>query len=198
MIHPKPATLEGHGVRLEPMEPQHADALAEATQDGRLWEFWYTSCPEPDKAADYVAKALVGQQEGHMLPWVVRQLSTDRIVGTTRYHDVVPAVDRVEIGWTWYAQSVQGTTVNSACKLLLLEYAFDKVGCEVVGLRTDNFNFRSQAAIAGIGAKRDGVLRHHFIRRDGTVRDSVMFSILKSEWRDVRRHLELRIARKRP
>jgi N-acetyltransferase len=117
------------------------------------------------------------------------------IVGSTRYHDIVPAIDRVEIGWTWYASRCQRSHVNTTCKLLLLEHAFDQLNCAVVGLRTDNFNFRSQRAIEGIGAKRDGVLRHHAARRDGTVRDSVMFSILKSEWRDVRRHLELRLAR---
>ena len=122
---------------------------------------------------------------------------TNTIVGSTRYHDIVPAIDRVEIGYTWYGASRQRTHVNSACKLLLLSHAFDALGCAVVGLRTDNFNFRSQAAIAALGAKRDGVLRHHQARRDGTVRDSVMFSILAPEWPDVRRHLELRLARSR-
>ena len=130
-----------------------------------------------------------------MLPWVVRDLRDDRIVGTTRYHDVVAAVDRVEIGYTWYASSMQRTHVNSACKLLLLQHAFDTVGCQVVGLRTDNFNFRSQKAIEAIGAKRDGVIRHHFLRRDGSVRDTVMYSILAAEWPDVRRHLTLRLER---
>ena len=120
---------------------------------------------------------------------------TTTIVGSTRYHDIVPAIDRVEIGYTWYAQRCQRSHVNTACKLLLLEHAFDQLGCAVVGLRTDNFNFRSQRAIEGIGAKKDGVLRRHQARRDGTVRDSVMYSILKEEWRDVRRHLELRLRR---
>ena len=118
-----------------------------------------------------------------------------RFIGTTRYHDIVAAIDRVEIGYTWYAQSRQRSNVNTTCKLLLLQHAFDTVGCKVVGLRTDNFNFRSQRAIEGIGAKRDGVLRHHAARKDGTVRDSVMYSILAAEWPDVRRHLELRLAR---
>jgi RimJ/RimL family protein N-acetyltransferase len=130
-----------------------------------------------------------------MLAWVVRELTGGRIVGTTRYHDVVAEIDRVEIGYTWYARSVQRTHVNSACKLLLLEHAFEALGCQVVGLRTDNFNFASQKAIAALGAKRDGVLRHHLRRRDGSVRDSVMFSILAREWEDVRKHLELRVAR---
>ena len=130
-----------------------------------------------------------------MLPWAVRDLASDTIVGTTRYHDIVAAIDRVEIGYTWYAASRQRTNVNTTCKLLLLAHAFDTLGCKVVGLRTDNFNFRSQRAIEGIGAKKDGVIRHHAARKDGTVRDSVMYSILATEWPDVRRHLELRLAR---
>ena len=130
-----------------------------------------------------------------MLPWAVRDLASDTIVGTTRYHDIVAAIDRVEIGYTWYAASRQRSSVNTTCKLLLLTHAFDTLGCKVVGLRTDNFNFRSQRAIEGLGAKKDGVLRHHAARRDGTARDSVMYSILAAEWPDVRRHLELRLAR---
>ena len=145
----------------------------------------------------YVATALQGQRDGHMLPWVVRDLSTGAIVGSTRYHDIVPAIDRVEIGYTWYAERCQRTHVNTTCKLLLLTHAFETLGCKVVGLRTDNFNFRSQRAIEGLGARKDGVLRHHAARRDGTVRDSVMYSILQAEWPDVRRHLELRLARHR-
>ena len=160
-----------------------------------LWELWFTSVPEPGGAEAYIATALKGLQDGHMLPWAVRDLATNTILGTTRYHDIVAAIDRVEIGWTWYAQRCQRTNVNTTCKLLLLQHAFDTLGCKVVGLRTDNFNFRSQKAIEGIGAKKDGVLRHHAARKDGTVRDSVMFSILGAEWPDVRRHLELRLAR---
>ena len=195
MIALAPVTLEGHGVRLEPLDAGHAPALAEAVADGRLWELWFTAAPEPAQAERYVADALAGQAAGHMLPWAVRELASGEIVGTTRYHDVVPAIDRVEIGYTWYAARWQRSHVNSACKLLLLGHAFDTVGCKVVGLRTDNFNFRSQRAIEALGAKRDGVLRHHQARRDGTVRDSVMYSILAAEWPDVRRHLELRLAR---
>ena len=130
-----------------------------------------------------------------MLPWAVRELTTGAIVGSTRYHDIVARIDRVEIGYTFYAASWQRSHVNTACKLLLLGHAFDALGCRVVGLRTDNFNFASQRAIEALGARRDGVLRHHAARRDGTVRDTVVYSILASEWRDVRRHLELRLAR---
>jgi RimJ/RimL family protein N-acetyltransferase len=195
VIAPAPVTLEGHGVRLEPLTAEHADGLAAAAADGRLWELWYTSVPEPERTAAYVAEALEGQRAGHMLPWAVRDLATDTIAGTTRYHDIVPVIDRVEIGWTWYAKRWQRTHVNTACKLLLLTHAFDALGCRVVGLRTDNFNFASQRAIAALGAHRDGVIRHHHPRRDGSVRDSVMFSILASEWRDVKKHLTLRLAR---
>jgi RimJ/RimL family protein N-acetyltransferase len=195
MINCAPVTLEGHGVRLEPLGPQHADALGAAASDGKLWELWFTSVPSPDQTAKYIQDALEGQKAGHMLPWVVRELTTDSLVGSTRYHDIVASINRVEIGYTWYAGSWQKSHVNTACKLLLLTHAFESLACDVVGLRTDNFNFASQRAIEAIGAKRDGVLRHHFARRDGTVRDSVMFSILASEWRDVKRHLTTRLAR---
>jgi RimJ/RimL family protein N-acetyltransferase len=151
--------------------------------------------PEPDRVGEYIARALDGQEKGHMLPWVVRELRSNTIAGTTRYHDIVPEIDRVEIGWTWYAKRWQRTHVNTACKLLLFEHAFDSLGCKVVGLRTDNFNYASQRAIERLGAKRDGVLRHHQARRDGTVRDSYMYSVLATEWPDVRRHLRLRLSR---
>jgi RimJ/RimL family protein N-acetyltransferase len=190
-----PVTLEGHGVRLEPLTPEHREALVTAASDGRLWELWFTSVPTPQEAAGYIQDALTGQRNGHMLPWVVRELTSGEIVGTTRYHDIVSAIDRVEIGYTWYAGRWQRTHVNTACKLLLLAHAFDSLGCKVVGLRTDRFNVASQRAIAGLGAHQDGVLRHHQARRDGTARDSVMFSILLAEWPDVKRHLTLRLAR---
>ncbi|TAK17537.1 MAG: N-acetyltransferase [Acidobacteria bacterium] len=193
MIHLAPVTLEGHGVRLEPLTLAHAEALGVAVADGQLWERWYTAVPTRDTAAKYVEDALAGQAEGHMQPWAVRELSTGAIIGSTRYHDIDAAIDRVEIGYTWYAASWHRTHANTACKLLLLGHAFDTLGCAVVGFRTDNFNFTSQKAIAALGAKLDGVIRHHKARRDGTVRDSVMFSILAAEWRDVRRHLELRL-----
>ncbi len=195
MNKPLPITLQGHGIRLEPLTYQHHDELVMAATDGKLWELWFTAVPEPDQTRDYIAGALAGQEAGHMLPWAVRELTIGSIIGSTRFHDVVAAVDRVEIGYTWYARSWQRSHVNTSCKLLLLGYAFDALGCKVVGLRTDNFNFASQRAIEALGAKKDGILRHHQARRDGTVRDSVMYSILVSEWPDVRRHLELRMAR---
>jgi RimJ/RimL family protein N-acetyltransferase len=195
MINPQPVTLEGHGIRLEPLTLAHHDALEAVAADGRLWELWFTSVPEPGATRAYIEAALKGQQDGHMLPWAVRDVAADTIVGTTRYHDIVAAIDRVEIGWTWYAASRQRTNVNTTCKLLLLQHAFETLGCKVVGLRTDNFNFPSQRAIEALGAKKDGILRHHAARKDGTVRDSVMYSILAAEWPDVSRHLGLRLTR---
>jgi N-acetyltransferase len=193
MKEPRPVTLEGHGVRLEPLAREHRDALAQAAADGELWRLWFTSVPEPQQTDAYIAQALAGRDAGHMLPFAVRELSSAAIVGSTRYHDIIKDASRVEIGWTWYAQRWQKSHVNTACKLLLLAHAFDALECKVVGLRTDNFNFRSQRAIEALGAKKDGVLRHHAVRRDGTVRDSVMYSIVLSEWPDVKRHLELRL-----
>jgi len=195
VIAPKPVPLEGRGIRLEPLTAGHRDALAAAASDGRLWELWFTSVPAPDETAKYIDDALNGQRLGHMLPWVVRELASDTIIGTTRYHDIVPLIDRVEIGYTWYGSRWQRTHVNTTCKLLLLAHAFDVLRCAVVGLRTDRFNLASQKAIAALGARQDGVLRHHQARRDGTARDSVMFSILAAEWPDVKRHLETRLAR---
>ena len=192
-----PVILEGHGVRLEPLAASHADGLAAATSDGRLWELFYTVVPEATAVGTYIAEALEGQRAGHMLPWAVRELATGTIVGSTRYHDILPDVDRVEIGYTWYAERWQRTHVNGACKLLLMTHAFEALGCAVVGLRTDNLNFRSQRAIESLGAKKDGVIRHHRRRRDGSVRDSVMYSVLAQEWPDVKRLLELRQARPR-
>jgi RimJ/RimL family protein N-acetyltransferase len=195
MIHTVPVTLAGHGLRLEPMTLEHADGLRAAASDGRLWELWYTSVPQPDQVEAYIAAGLTGQARGDMLPWVVRRLDDNRILGTTRYHDIVAEIDRVEIGYTWYAQSSQRTHVNTACKLLLFSHAFETLGCRVVGLRTDNFNFVSQRAIEALGAKKDGVIRHHLARRDGTVRDTVIYSVLAQEWPDTKRHLLSRLGR---
>ena len=197
MITIAPVVLEGRGIRLEPLAPDHADALVEAASDGRLWELWFTSVPEPDRVRQYIADAQAGLAAGHMLPWAVRELPTGRVIGTTRYHDIVPVIDRVEIGWTWYGLSWQRSHVNTTCKLLLFQHAFETLGCKVVGLRTDNFNFRSQRAIEALGAKRDGVIRHHYARRDGSVRDSVMYSVLATEWPDVKKHLVTRLGRAR-
>jgi RimJ/RimL family protein N-acetyltransferase len=196
MIIPQPVTLEGHGVRLEPMTLEHEADISAAASDGQLWELWFTAVPAPDQTRTYITTALQGQKDGIMLPWVVRELSEGKIVGSTRYHDIVASIDRVEIGYTFYAKSWQRSHVNTACKILLLGHAFDTLSCQVVGLRTDNFNFASQKAIEALGAKKDGVIRHHAVRRDGSARDTVIYSILKKEWPDLKRHLELRFARR--
>lgn len=191
-MHPAvPTTLEGHGVRLEPLAPAHADALLAAATDGALWELRFTSVPGPGltEVDQYIAAALRGQDDGTMLPWVVRELGTDSIIGSTRYHDIVAPIGRVEIGYTWYAARWQRTHVNSACKLLLMTHAFETLGAEVVGLRTDILNIRSQRAIERLGAQRDGVLRHHQVRRDGSARDTVMYSLLAAEWPSARARL---------
>jgi RimJ/RimL family protein N-acetyltransferase len=195
VIKLQPSPLEGHGVRLEPLSPEHEAGLRAAAADGKLWELFFTSVPEPEKTRKYIDDALEGQRKGDMLPWAVRDLKSGDIVGSTRYHDIIAVSDRVEIGYTWYAQRCQRSHVNTACKLLLFAHGFETVGCRVVGLRTDNFNFRSQKAIEALGAKQDGVIRHHQPRRDGSVRDTVMYSVLRDEWPSVRRHLELRLRR---
>jgi len=195
MIRLEPVTLEGNGIRLEPLAESHSSDLAIAAADGKLWELWFTSVPDPEQVPAYVAEALEGQRDGHMLAWAVRELGSGKVIGSTRYHDIVAEIDRVEIGYTWYSAGWQRSHVNTTCKLLLLSHAFETLKCKVVGLRTDNFNFASQRAITALGAKKDGVIRHHRARRDGTVRDTVMFSILENEWPDVKRHLELRLQR---
>jgi RimJ/RimL family protein N-acetyltransferase len=195
VIRALPVTLEGHGVRLEPLNSSHREGLATAAADGKLWELWFTSVPEPEQTEAYIAAALQGQKDGHMLAWAVREMETGNIVGSTRYHDIIAAADRVEIGYTWYARRWQRSHVNTVCKLLLFTHGFEALKCAVVGLRTDNFNFTSQRAIEALGAKKDGVIRHHWPRRDGSVRDSVMYSVIASEWPDVKRHLETRLKR---
>jgi RimJ/RimL family protein N-acetyltransferase len=195
VITPSPITLEGNGIRLEPLVAEHERDLATASADGELWKLWFTAVPEPSVVGRYIADALAGQAAGTMLPWAVRDLASGEIVGSTRYHDIVAPIDRVEIGYTWYGARWHRSHVNTATKLLLLTHAFDTLGCVVVGLRTDNFNFRSQRAIEALGAKRDGVLRHHQARRDGTARDTYIYSIIASEWPDVKRHLTHRLQR---
>lgn len=195
MIKIELIALELNGVRLEPMAVSHIGALAAAARDGQLWNIRVTSVPAPGDEAGYVNTALDMRDAGSRLPFVVRDLESDRIVGTTSYHDIVPAIDRVEIGYTWYAKSVQRSHVNTSCKLMLLTHAFDTLGCQVVGFRTDNFNHASQRAIERLGAKHDGVIRHHALRRDGTVRDTVMYSIVAGEWPEIRAHLRYQLAR---
>jgi RimJ/RimL family protein N-acetyltransferase len=191
----RPTELAGNGVRLEPLEARHERDLDTAAADGVLWEIWFTSVPAPGETKKYIETALAGQREGRMLPFAVRNLASDAIVGSTRFHDVMPEIDRVEIGYTWYAKSVQRSHVNTACKLLLMTHAFEGLGCKVVGFRTDKFNFASQRAIETLGARRDGLIRHFSTRRDGSARDVVMYSIIASEWPEVKHHLTRRLAR---
>ena len=197
MLTPAPCVLESARVRLEPLQPSHADALREAAADGALWNLRVTSVPTPADTESYIAAALAGHEAGHMLPFAVRDLASGRIVGSTRYHDIVLAVDRLEIGYTWYAKSFQRSHVNTECKLLLMTQAFETLGARLVGWRTDNFNFASQRAIERLGARRDGVLRHHALRRDGTVRDTVMYSLAAGEWPEVKAQLRWLLDRPR-
>jgi RimJ/RimL family protein N-acetyltransferase len=192
MINVAPVTLDFNGVRLEPLGLQHADGLRAAAMDGELWNLRITSVPEPHNVESYIRTAL---DTHNRLAFAVIDLSSGRVIGTSSYHDIMPQIDRVEIGWTWYAKSVQRTHVNTSCKLALLSHAFDTLGCAVVGLRTDNFNHASQAAIERLGAKKDGVMRHHHPRRDGTVRDTVMYSILRGEWPEIKTHLHYKLTR---
>jgi RimJ/RimL family protein N-acetyltransferase len=199
MIFPEAVTLAAHGIRLEPLERAHSPALMAAAADGEVWKLGYVAAADlaPGKDFVYVDAALKGQQAGGMLPWVARECASGAIIGSTRYHDIVREIDRVEIGYTFYAQRWQRTHVNTACKLLLLEHAFETLGCKVVGFRADNLNERSQQAIEALGAKKDGVVRHFQARRDGSARDTHMYSILATEWPDVKRHLESRLERLR-
>lgn len=190
MIQVAPLTLEFNGVRLEPLAAQHADGLRAAAGDGELWNLRITSVPEPEQVEAYIRTAL---ETPNRLAFAVIDVPSGRVIGSTSYHDMVPAIDRLEIGWTWYGKSWQRSHVNTSCKLLLLSHAFDTLGCFVVGLRTDNFNHASQAAIERLGARKDGVLRHHMPRRDGTVRDSVMYSITRGEWPEIKSQLHYKL-----
>ena len=192
MIQVAPVTLEFNGVRLEPLGLHHLDGLRAAAADGELWNLRVTSVPEPQDTEAYIR---MGLETPNRVAFAVVDASSDTVIGTTSYHDIMPAIDRVEIGYTWYAKSRQRSHVNTSCKLLLLSHAFDTLGCAVVGLRTDNFNYASQAAIERLGAKKDGVIRHHAPRRDGTVRDTVIYSIVRGEWPEIKSHLHDRLAR---
>ncbi|MCC2973163.1 GNAT family N-acetyltransferase [Massilia sp. IC2-476] len=192
MIKVVPVTLEFNGLRLEPLAPHHEEGLRAAALDGELWKLRVTSVPEPHNALQYIGTALDTRDR---VAFAVIDTRSGKLLGSTSYHDILPGIKRVEIGYTWYAKSVQRTHVNTSCKLILLSHAFDTLGCGVVGLRTDCENFASQAAIERVGAKKDGVIRHHALRRDGTVRDTVMYSILRSEWPPIKSALHERLER---
>lgn len=185
----KPITLQARGIRIEPMSVEHEAGLRQAAADGELWKLRVTSVPEPENALQYIQNALKMQSEQSREPYVIRDLSSNKIIGSSSYHDIVPAIHRLEIGYTWYSATWQRTHVNTTCKLLLMTHAFETLGCKVVGWRTDNFNFSSQRAIERLGAKKDGVVRHHALRRDGTVRDTVLYSMLAQEWPEAKAQL---------
>jgi len=189
MAFVQPVTLRERGVRLEPLALSHEAGLAAAAADGELWKLRITSVPEPQDTRAYIETALQMREEGHRFAFAVVEDATGRVLGSTSYHDILPAVRRVEIGWTWYAKSVQRSHVNTTAKLLMMGHAFDTLQCHVVGWRTDNFNFASQRAIERLGAKKDGVIRGHAPRRDGTIRDTVMYSMRAGEWPEARAQL---------
>ena len=184
-----PVVLCSQGVRLEPLALVHEDGLAAAAADGELWRLRVTSVPEPHQTGAYIETALQMREAGNRFAFAVVDEATGRVLGSTSYHDILPTVRRLEIGWTWYRHSVQRSHVNTTAKLLLLDHAFDVLGCQVVGWRTDNFNFASQRAIERLGARKDGVIRGHALRRDGTVRDTVMYSLRAGEWPESRAQL---------
>ena len=185
----QPLVMRHNGVRLEPLALSHEDGLRAAAADGELWKLRITSVPEPHETRAYIETALQMRADGNRFAFAVVDDATGTVLGTTSYHDILPAVKRVEIGWTWYRKSVQRSHVNTTCKLLMMGHAFDQLGCNVVGWRTDNFNFASQRAIERLGAKKDGVIRGHALRRDGTIRDTVMYSMRSGEWPEARAQL---------
>jgi RimJ/RimL family protein N-acetyltransferase len=189
MAFVEPVTLSARGITLLPLALEHEAGLRIAAADGELWNIRVTSVPEPENTRKYIEDALAMREAGNRFAFAVTETATGKVLGCSSYHDIVPAVKRVEIGWTWYAKSSQRSHVNTTAKLLLLTHAFETLGCHVVGWRTDNFNFASQAAIERLGARRDGVIRGHALRRDGTIRDTVMYSLRSGEWPEVKSQL---------
>jgi RimJ/RimL family protein N-acetyltransferase len=189
MAFVEPVQLSDRGITLVPLALAHEAGLADAAADGQLWNLRITSVPEPGATRQYIEDALRMREEGHRFAFAVTDAATGKVLGSTSYHDILPAVKRVEIGYTWYRKSVQRTHVNTTCKLLMMGHAFDTLGCRVVGWRTDNFNFASQKAIERLGARKDGVIRGHALRRDGTIRDTVMYSMTAGEWPECKAQL---------
>ena len=185
----QPVVMRENGVRLEPLALAHEAGLRAAAADGELWKLRITSVPEPQDTCAYIENALKMRADGNRLAFAVLDDATGEVLGSTSFHDILPAVKRVEIGWTWYRKSVQRSHVNTTAKLLMMGHAFDTLGCHVVGWRTDNYNFASQRAIERLGAKKDGVLRGHALRRDGTIRDTVMYSMRTGEWPEAKAQL---------
>ena len=186
MAFVEPVTLKARDLALVPLSLEHEDGLRAAAADGELWKLRVTSVPEPENTRAYIETAL---KTPDRFAFAVTEAASGKVLGTSSFHDILPTVKRVEIGYTWYAAHCQRTHVNTTCKLLLLTHAFDVLGCNTVGWRTDNFNFASQRAIERLGAKKDGVIRGHAMRRDGTIRDTVMYSLRAGEWPEVRAQL---------
>ena len=184
-----PVTLSARGVQLLPLALEHEAGLRATAADGELWNIRVTSVPEPEATRAYIESALAMREAGNRFAFAVLDAGSGQVLGCTSYHDIVPALKRMEIGWTWYGKSSQRTHVNTTCKLLMLTHAFETLGCHVVGWRTDNFNFASQVAIERLGARKDGVIRGHALRRDGTIRDTVMYSLRSGEWPEVKAQL---------
>ena len=195
MAFVEPITLRDRGVRLEPLALSHEEGLRLAAADGELWKLRVTSVPEPQDTRAYIETALATRDR---FAFAVVDEATNAVLGSTSFHDILPAARRVEIGYTWYRQSVQRSHVNTTCKLLMMGHAFDTLGCNVVGWRTDNYNFASQKAIERLGAKKDGVIRGHALRRDGTIRDTVMYSMRAGEWPEARAQLLYLLERNKP
>jgi RimJ/RimL family protein N-acetyltransferase len=193
----EPVTLRGETATLEPLAREHVGVLRAAAKDGELWRLWFTSVPAPERVADYVDAALALRDTKGAMPFIVRESASGDVVGCTRYFNVEPEHRRLEIGYTWYAKRVQRSAVNTECKLLLLGHAFETLKCIAVEFRTSWFNFRSREAIARLGAKQDGVLRNHQISPEGLYRDTVVFSIIESEWSSVKRNLRFMLDRPR-
>jgi len=189
MAYIEPVTLSARGIRLEPLALSHEPGLRAAAADGELWRLRVTSVPEPEQTRQYIEDALAMREAGNRFAFAVLDAASGTVLGCSSYHDILPAVKRVEIGYTWYARRCQRSHVNSVTKMLLMTHAFETVGCNVVGWRTDNFNFASQAAIERLGARKDGVIRGHALRRDGTIRDTVMYSMRTGEWPEARAQL---------
>ena len=198
MAFVEPTTLSARGLTLVPLDASHEAGLRAAAADGALWNIRVTSVPEPEQTLKYIEDALQMRADGNRFAFAVTDTASGEVLGTTSYHDIIPAARRVEIGYTWYAKRVQRSHVNTTCKLLMLQHAFDTLACKVVGWRTDNFNFASQAAIERLGAQKDGVIRGHALRRDGTIRDTVMYSLRAGEWPEVKAQLLYLLDKPRP
>ena len=190
----EPVTLSASHVALEPLAHEHNAGLADAVRDGELWKLWYTAVPSPEGMREEIDRRLALQKAGSMLPFAVRGQASGKLIGMTTYMNIDAKNRRVEIGSTWYAKSAQRTPVNTECKLLLLTHAFETLNCIAVEFRTGFFNFASRRAIERLGAKQDGILRSHQRYADGSLRDTVVFSIITQEWPAVKRHLQAKLA----